>query len=201
MDMAAWARLGTPWARFRRAWFDRGFTRVLTERQRQMLWPIVDARGDIYQWIAEAPGKTPGEVIDHILARWDGIREETRDREDQAEREKGRHHQRALVGGGDAGRSLPAPDGGIHAVLRSLVQAAGADLSRAGARPVALGDLLGANHRGSRQEPAGRPEAPRSCVLGLRVHGAQCVAPTVEGAAGSPPDLPGLPLPVAVEAS
>lgn len=45
--------------------------------QRSMLWRIADARPiDLGRWVREAPGRTPREVITHVLRQWQGLRTE-----------------------------------------------------------------------------------------------------------------------------
>jgi len=66
------------WAPFREAWQARFSlpptgARDGTERsQRELLWPIADARpNDLGRWVREAPGDaTPFEVVGHVLRRW-----------------------------------------------------------------------------------------------------------------------------------
>lgn len=68
------------WESVKRAWIGRGLRHPPTDRQRQILWEILDARpGDLPRWIREAPGeaRSGGAVVGHVLDRWHRIQRET----------------------------------------------------------------------------------------------------------------------------
>jgi hypothetical protein len=79
---ARWPSLFHPeWQPFNRAWLERGSR--LPPRggqdepgsQRATLWPIVEARpSEVADWVREATGRTPHEVVAHVLQRWDALR-------------------------------------------------------------------------------------------------------------------------------
>lgn len=64
------------WESVKRAWMGRGFRHPPTEKQRQILWEVLDARPqDLPRWIREAPSeaKTGRAVISHVLDEWHRI--------------------------------------------------------------------------------------------------------------------------------
>jgi hypothetical protein len=64
------------WESVKRSWMGRGFRHPPTEKQRQILWEVLDARPqDLPRWIREAPpeAKTGRAVISHVLDEWHRI--------------------------------------------------------------------------------------------------------------------------------
>ncbi|MCC6311384.1 MAG: hypothetical protein IT345_10760 [Trueperaceae bacterium] len=63
------------WAPFLEAWLKR-FDRPPTPKQREMLWPIVDARPTgSAQWVAKASSDAkPFEVVQFILGKWGSLK-------------------------------------------------------------------------------------------------------------------------------
>lgn len=80
----AWATFEPKWEPFKAAWLARGFLHPPAgspddddTSQRGLLFQVLDAWPTaIARWVQEAPGKTPREVIDHVLERWHEKREE-----------------------------------------------------------------------------------------------------------------------------
>jgi hypothetical protein len=66
-----WADLGRAWDEFRSASLAREWRNPPSEKQRAMLWPVVDARpDDAARWLREAPGTTYREALDFVLRQW-----------------------------------------------------------------------------------------------------------------------------------
>ena len=156
IQWAEWSRLGPRWRSFRDAWLDHGFAAAPTQAQRDMLWPIVDARTDIGDWIRESKGKTVHHVVADILARWDAIRDGVREREERAdlERDVGR--------GGEPGLKAALVQLGSPGLLRLLEAASTSGVPRTRSRPASLRELLGpTDHRpregGADDGPVGAP--------------------------------------------
>lgn len=80
-ELAEWNTYSDPaWAGFKREWWERGFRRPPTEKQRRHLWTIADARPrDLARWTREAPGTTANEVLTHVFDRWKGVTSEVFD--------------------------------------------------------------------------------------------------------------------------
>lgn len=82
----AWVDWSEPaWGPFVEAWLDRGF-RLPPEGDprddprtslRSRLWEIADARpNDLGRWVREAKGRSVHDVVGHVFAKWQGLREE-----------------------------------------------------------------------------------------------------------------------------
>jgi hypothetical protein len=66
------------WWPFLKAWHGRGFRHRPSQKQREKLWPIVDARpSDAASWVTAAPrtGGAP-DVVAYVWARWERYRSE-----------------------------------------------------------------------------------------------------------------------------
>ncbi len=106
-ELDAWSAFGPEWDAFRVAWIERGFhlppTGDATDdegtSQRAVLWPVVDAWPNrVAEWVREAPGKTPRDVIAHVLERRNELRREAGDDEVPAWEEPTRAEAAEAVG-------------------------------------------------------------------------------------------------------
>jgi hypothetical protein len=63
---------------FLKAWAKRGFRLPPTEKQRELIWPVVDARpNDAAIWVASAPrGSSAHDVVGYVLRHWRSLRED-----------------------------------------------------------------------------------------------------------------------------
>ncbi len=63
---------GPSWQPLSEAWYGRGFRKPPTEKQRELLWPIVDARpNDAAKWLRSAPpGSAPFEAVKYVIGKW-----------------------------------------------------------------------------------------------------------------------------------
>ena len=84
-QFVAWSGFGHEWDPFRDAWLGRGFfwppegdPRDDPDTSlRSRLWKIAEARPDeLGQWVSEAPGRTPHDVIGYVFRQFNGFREE-----------------------------------------------------------------------------------------------------------------------------
>lgn len=76
---AEWDGFGPEWEHFRAAWVARGFRHPPTEKQRKVLWPIVDNRPeDAGAWVRAAQGPKAADVVGDVLAAWDTYRRDKR---------------------------------------------------------------------------------------------------------------------------
>jgi hypothetical protein len=90
----AWASFDDPrWRFFKGAWLGRGFLWPPfgepsddDTSQRGLLWQVADARPrELGEWVRLAPGRTTRQVIEFVLERWHGIREEVAGEEERHE--------------------------------------------------------------------------------------------------------------------
>lgn len=71
----AWEGWDPKWTAVREALEGRGFRLPPTIRQREMLWPIVDARpNDVAAWVTSAPaGTKASDVFAFVLRKWQTV--------------------------------------------------------------------------------------------------------------------------------
>ena len=71
-ELMSWRTFKDPaWGPFKQAWWDRGFRRPPSVKQRAHLWIIADSRpNDLARWTREAPGPTANDVITYIFDQW-----------------------------------------------------------------------------------------------------------------------------------
>ncbi len=98
-QFADWKSLSSRnWGPFKAAWLARGFLNPPhgdgddPKSQRSLVWEIADARpDDLARWVAEAPGRSVREVLEHVLEQWHAARKEGAERADAQEAESAEH--------------------------------------------------------------------------------------------------------------
>lgn len=105
-QLEAWASYQrAAWGPFKAAWIGRGFLWPPTgssededgQSLRSLLWQVADARpNDLGRWVREAKGRTPRDVVAHVLERWHALRAEVGVDEDEAIAARERRDPHAL---------------------------------------------------------------------------------------------------------
>ena len=92
---SAWSGFGPEWEPFRAAWSRRGFRKPPTPKQREAIWPAVDARPTgIVKWIDDAPGRKSNEVLGYIFAQWKAFKADAASSAEAADRAAADRHRR-----------------------------------------------------------------------------------------------------------
>jgi hypothetical protein len=67
---------GVEWTPFKEEWLGRGFSLPPTQPQRDLLWPMVDARpNDVAAWVRQAPAGLPAaDVIKFVIEQMDAFK-------------------------------------------------------------------------------------------------------------------------------